>query len=491
MSETDRPRPPSDAARSDGAAADLSANRSVESIDEVCQRWRSGETPDARAEIDRRRQQGVEVTKTEFVDLAYEAYAAAAEQGLSVDPRQYPEQFPTFHESVRRSIEVHQFIDDELGSATPIEDPMWPEVESQILDFYLIAELGRGVRARAYLAKNTRLGSRLEVVKVARTEDSYDEAESQGRLSHDNIVPVLHVKRDPITNLTVIIMPYLGRVTLADIIRDFLGRAEWPTHARSVLELAQADDAPTTMKPKPALNGSYLDAAIELGRQIAAGLSAAHDEGVVHGDMKPSNVLVTPAGRAMLLDFNLAQDEQRQWQLPRVGGTLPYLSTEQLQARYETQLAVETTAAESAKDYVMADRQTDLFSLGVILYELLTGKYPFSPWPEFEKQPLRACEQLLKMHRAGPPPVCTVNPEVGQTVSDVVSACLSPDPDQRSASANEVVQALRQAQLEKQLELHEQRARQEEKNRQERFCHAGRATDFRCNQPKIFGNCHL
>ena len=105
-----------------------------------------------------------------------------------------------------------------------------------------------------------------------------------------------------------------------------------------------------------------------LGAQLADGLAHAHARGIVHRDLKPANVLLTDEGRPMLLDFNLSEDTKLRASPEggRMGGTLPYMAPEQIDA-FRSRRGV-------------VDGRCDLFALGVILYELLTGRHPFRVW---------------------------------------------------------------------------------------------------------------
>src|SRR5207249_109242 len=110
---------------------------------------------------------------------------------------------------------------------------------------------------------------------------------------------------------------------------------------------------------------SYVEAVLWIGARLADGLAHAHDRGVIHRDLKPANILLTDDGQPMLLDFNLSDDARLQGSpaAAGMGGTLPYMSPEQLRAFVDRTRSL--------------DARTDLYALGVILYELLTRKHPF------------------------------------------------------------------------------------------------------------------
>src|SRR5262249_19624358 len=124
-----------------------------------------------------------------------------------------------------------------------------------------------------------------------------------------------------------------------------------------------------TPQPAPFLlrHGTYVEGIRHLGAQLADALDFLHRAEICHRDLKPSNVLLTPNGRAVLLDFNLSFDALRVEQ--RFGGTLPYMAPEQLRAvDFPTDAEVGAVGPRS-----------DLFAFGVLVYELLTGRHPFGP----------------------------------------------------------------------------------------------------------------
>ena len=164
---------------------------------------------------------------------------------------------------------------------------------------------------------------------------------------------------------------------------------------------------------------------LRLGAQIADALEAAHEQGVIHRDLKPGNVMVTPRGEVKVLDFGLAKrfgpaavpalsrtltDEQT------LVGTMPYMAPEQLLGRE-------------------VDARTDLYALGVVLYELATGRRPFD-----ETQSFALASQILNQ---APEPPRELRAELSPGLEAVVLRCLAKDPAARFATARELGEALR------------------------------------------------
>ncbi len=157
---------------------------------------------------------------------------------------------------------------------------------------------------------------------------------------------------------------------------------------------------------------------LKLALQIAEGLAAAHAEGIIHRDVKPANILVSEAGQARLVDFGLAKlvGEVRITRPGVVMGTLAYMSPEQF------------TGGE-------IDARTDVWSLGVVMYEMLTGRLPF----EADTEPACVYSIVHKKHR----PINSLPLEIPQNLAAIVEKALSKDPDDRFPSAREMASALR------------------------------------------------
>ncbi|MFQ3583242.1 MAG: serine/threonine-protein kinase, partial [Chloracidobacterium sp.] len=143
----------------------------------------------------------------------------------------------------------------------------------------------------------------------------------------------------------------------------------------------------------------------------------AHRQGIIHRDIKPSNVIVLPDGMPKVMDFGIARamGSSRQTRVGAIVGTLEYMSPEQIQGG-ET------------------DARSDIYSLGVLLYEILTGRLPFIMDSEYA---------LLQAHVQSPPPPPTAfNPQIPEPVAQTVLRALEKDPKQRFQTAEEFKQAL-------------------------------------------------
>lgn len=282
-----------------------------------------------------------------------------------------------------------------------------PRAGDRFLDFQLLEELGRGAFGRVFLADQGRLAGRKVVLKIVPAAMDRGEAETLARLRHTNIMPIhsSHLKG----RLRGICMPYLGRFTLDDVIRTRKGS---PRRGRPTVPagLAKRFDS--------------LTAQLRTGLELAKGLAYAHRRNVIHGDLKPGNILVDRGGRPLLLDFNLARHLKRRAGLAvdRIGGTIPYMAPEQL-------------AAIHGEDRPEPDPRADIYALGIILHELFTLEAPF----ETPRGPLEvAAPRMVEERRRRTVSPRRLNPRIPPAVEAILRKCLAFDPEDRYASARDL-----------------------------------------------------
>ncbi len=383
----------------------------------IKRRWREGETPDA---VEALRQHPEIASRHSLVlEIALEDYCLRKEAGEAIDSVAFCDQFTDIRRSLARQIEVYAWVTEH---AHQTEAASWPEAGDLIFGKYLVQEeLGRGSLARAYLCEHIGL-HRQVVVKVASCGEY--EARTLARFDNDTIMPVLDVTTDTSTGRSGICMPFLGRSTLHSLLDEAWKGDDLPQNSDVILAAATRDKKATDViaakRNMPLHVRTYVDGVRVLAQDITDALSHAHQAQVTHGDLKPSNVLLTPEGRAVLMDFNLSNDASASGAL--TGGTLPYMSPEQLRALLLRQGAVEDIGPRS-----------DVFSLGVILFELLSGQLPFATPLESLNQPEQIAEALLAAQRRGPPDLCQLNPQVGLNLARLISDCLRFDVAERPA----------------------------------------------------------
>lgn len=184
------------------------------------------------------------------------------------------------------------------------------------------------------------------------------------------------------------------------------------------MEYIEGRDLRSLLEEKGKLPASE---ALEIMQQVCAGLAAAHAEGVIHRDLKPGNIMRDPNGRVVVMDFGLARtmDAPGMTRTGAMLGTMEYMSPEQAKAE-------------------KLDARSDLFTAGLILYELMTGKTPY--------QAESAVASLLKRTQERATPMVEVDSSVSRSLSAVVAKCLETDPKDRYQSIEELIAALDEVQ---------------------------------------------
>lgn len=368
--------------------------------------------------------------KSAVIELALDEYQRRVSRNGQADIDEVVAQFPEYRSSIRRQLEVENLIANaDLPLVGALTEPQWPEVGGRVAEFTIRELLGRGSFARVYVAEQLSLGRRQVVIKCC--ADVAQEATSLGKLSHANIVRVFNVEHWPLRGLSCISMEYAGRATLLDVLDKVAssgGQVDaCAATASCLLESRKAAGLTDSIRlPWPPGRGEFL---AWMGEQIACALAHAHQAQVLHLDIKPSNVLLAFDGRPTLLDFNLSSFGER---APiRLGGTLPYM-------------APELVAAVAQGTRVEVAPANDIFSLGVLLFELLTGRTPFIPTDDRSRRSLSDVAQcFFELHGRARETLSWPKVGVDSTLRAIIERSLAIDPRDRYATATAFAQELR------------------------------------------------
>ena len=295
------------------------------------------------------------------------------------------------------------------------EAPPKPGDQALVLgDYEVLEQIGEGGMARVYRGKSQRTGQ-VAAIKVISAhaglsdrhlERFHRESLNQGRLKHPGIVPVF-----------------------ADGQQD-----QWHWIAQELVEGHDLErelrlqrreplpNDPPSLLPRPG-DPERTAKVVETIAQAAEALDHAHQHGVVHRDVKPSNLLLRPSGRVLLADFGLSRDEAMGslTRTDEIAGSLYYMSPEQTR---------------SLRDRV--DHRTDIYSLGVVLYELLALRRPFEAGT--------SVELIKRISESAYRPLRSRVPDVPEPLEIIVDRALSRTPEQRFATMAEFAEDLRRFQ---------------------------------------------
>ena len=262
-------------------------------------------------------------------------------------------------------------------------------IDQKISHYQIIEKLGEGGMGVVYKAQDTSL-DRFVALKflpphVAASSDDkarfLQEAKAVASLAHPNICTIYSVEEED--GKAFIVMEYVDGKTLKDLDQNI-----------------------------------GLKQAVEIGIQVADGLAAAHEKGIIHRDIKPDNIMIRKDGRVQIMDFGLAKlrGVSRLTKEGTTVGTAGYMSPEQVQG-------------------LEIDHRTDIFSLGVVLYELFTGESPFKGVHE--------TAIIYEIVNVDPVPLSTVKPDVDPQLDAIVLESLEKEPSERYQAVAEIAKELR------------------------------------------------
>ena len=336
--------------------------------EEMARLWQNGQPQ--RVEHFLRRHPALADSPDAVLELLAEEISLRQAEGDEPDTRELERRFPAWPGQVRALLACARVLHTQPGP------PAFPETGATLGEFELLAELGRGGHARVFVARQLTLAGRLVVLKVG--PRAGQEHLSLARLQHSHIVPLYSAHEFPAQGLRGLCLPYFGGATFADLVRAL---SATPPRQRTGADLVAALERLQRVAPVSVQVGgpacrflaraSYVRAVCWLGACLADALQYAQERGLVHLDLKPSNVLLAADGQPMLLDFHLARGA-----LPAgatapawLGGTPGYMAPEQ-------EAALKAVAAGRPLETGI-DGRADLYALGRLLRELL-GEAPVS-----------------------------------------------------------------------------------------------------------------
>ena len=260
--------------------------------------------------------------------------------------------------------------------------------------YKLVDYLGQGGMSLVYRAIDIRTGHSV-AVKILKSEYNNDveflerfqrEAHAAGRMSHHNIVNLLDVGTED--EFRYLVLEYISGNTLKDIIKE-----------------------------KGALNPNT---AIQITIRILSALQHAHENGIIHRDIKPQNILVNTNGHIKVSDFGIAR----------------ITNTKTISKKDMAIGSVHYSSPEQARGSIV-QATSDLYSTGIVLYEMLTGRVPF-----LGDNPVTVAMQQVN---AAPPPILELNPAIPSAIASVVMKAIEKSPQRRFQSAREMADALLKA----------------------------------------------
>ncbi len=370
-------------------------------------------------------------------DLIYEEYHVLKSAGREVSAAEYISRFPAQAEALRRMLEL-----EEPAATTVItEQVRLVDVEpgQTIDDFFLQTRLGKGAFGSVYLARQESM-QRMVALKI--TANRGIEGQTLAQLEHPYIVRVYDQRIVPQQNARLLYMQYVSGGTLQEVIKysraiPFIER-DGAAYLRAIDECltARGETPPIdSWNRRQLMREDWQNVVCRVGSQLAQALDYAHQRGILHRDIKPANVLVAADGTPKLADFNISFSSKLDGAAPAAyfGGSMAYMSPEQLEA----------CSANHSREPEDLDSRSDLYSLGVLLWEVLHGQRAYVD-ESFTGGWAATLDQMAKRRREEPPvpPEHVGRPENLDGVQRVLEKCLASDPDDRYSCGNDLSREL-------------------------------------------------
>jgi len=362
-------------------------------------------------------------------ELIYEEYHLRKLSGQPVEAREYFDRFPKQAAELGRLLGLESpHLSTAIGSSTKFEEI---EVGHKIDDFDLLTRLGRGAFATVFLARQQSM-QRIVALKVS--ADRGNEPQTMALLDHPHIVRVFDQRQLPERKLRLLYMQYIPGGTLQSVVDGIRQIAPAMRTGQCLLDVIdyslanRGESPPSESRLRARLaKASWPQVVCWLGSRLAAALDYAHSRGVLHRDVKPANVLVGADGTPKLADFNISFSSKVEGSTAAAyfGGSLAYMSPEQLEA-------CSSAHDRQAEDL---DGRSDIYSLGVVLWELLTGSRPFAdiePNADWSK----TLEAMIAQREAGIPAatLARLPANCPSGLKQILLNCLSPDREKRYPS---------------------------------------------------------
>jgi serine/threonine protein kinase len=365
-------------------------------------------------------------------DLIYEEYHVRRQTSAPPDPREYLRRFPQQAEQLRRMLDLQ-------GGATTtaaVGSKRRPvDIGERIDDFDVLLTLGKGAFASVYLARQRSM-QRIVALKVSR--DQGVESQTLAQLDHPYIVRVYDQRVLETEKLRLMYMQHIPGGTLQDVLHHCHNVPSMLWNGKHFLAAIDeqlekhGESAPTESSVRRRLGAaSWPEVVCWFGARLASALDYAHGRGVLHRDVKPANVLLASDGSPKLADFNVSFSSKVDGATPAAyfGGSLAYMSPEQLEA----------SDPDHSRQPGDLDGRSDVYSLGVMLWEMLFGTRPFGE-ERMASSMSETLKELAARRRAGVPrsTIEALPRGLPAGLVKTLLACLEPNPADRPATAGAV-----------------------------------------------------